>query len=100
MILTMIPQWGRPESAVSVAGDVLTVAGTNYDLGPVPDGGDALWDGPAPFIGRIARIDGEIHATILVHVDDTAAQDQPDAPWVVDASGPVAIPAVRLAGAA
>ncbi len=99
MILTLIPVWGRPEGALSVAGDVLTRDGVAYDLSPVPEGGEGWPAHPAPgedhvFIGPIRRIDGTIHATLIVFPGDDAPQGQ--GPWTVAAGdGPVAIPATR-----
>jgi hypothetical protein len=101
MILTLVPQWGRPETALSAAGDVLTRGGVSYDLSSVPEGGEGWPPLPAPgedhtFIGPIRRIDGVIHATMIVHLGDDAPQDQPDAPWIVEAAdGAVTIPAIR-----
>ena len=97
MILTLSPQAGlpgQPETVISVARDVLTIDGTDYDLSPVPDGGEGKWPG-SPIVGIITRQDGTIHATVIVQLDATAAPDQPDSPWIVEADGPVAIPAVR-----
>lgn len=98
MILTIIPQWGRPESILSVAGDVLTINGEAFDLSPVPDGGEAIAL-PLPghdhvFVGPIRRLDGVIHATIIAHLGPDAAADQPDAPWTVPVvEGRITIPA-------
>ncbi|PWE26519.1 hypothetical protein C4N9_21600, partial [Pararhodobacter marinus] len=88
---------GQAETALSVAGDVLTIDGVAYDLGPVPEGGRATpAPGDHPFIGLITREGGEIHATVRVMLDDTAAPDQPASPWAVTVtSGPVTIPADR-----
>lgn len=98
MHLILSPQMGlpgQPETIIAVAGDVLTIDGTPYDLSPVPEGGDGEWP-DSPFLGRIQRIDGVIHATVLVRLGDTAASDQPDSPWIVpDAEGEVTIPAAR-----
>ena len=98
MHLTLSPQQslpGQPETALHVAGDVLTVDGSPYDLSPVPEGGDGKWP-DSPLIGRIRRVGGVIHATVLVRLGDTAARDQPDDPWVIpDAEGDVTIPAAR-----
>jgi hypothetical protein len=101
MTLTLIPQWGRPETALSVSGDVLTRGTETYDLSSIPDGGEGRPPLPEPgedlvFVGPIRRIDGVIHAALIVHLDDDAPQDQPGAPWVVAAGdGPVTIPAIR-----
>ena len=98
MHLTLSPQVGlpgQPETTLHVAGDVLTIDGTAYDLSPVPEGGEGEWP-DSPFIGPIRRIGGVIHATVLARLGDTAANDQPDSPWVIpNASGAVTIPALR-----
>lgn len=97
MTLTLIPQWSRPEGAIAVAGDVLTVNATAYDLSPIPEGGEAevaLAPGQEHvLIGPIRRIGGVIHATVIAHLGPDAAEDQPGAPWVVTAEdGPVVVP--------
>ena len=98
MILTVKPQVGlpgEPETALHVAGDVLTIDGTAYDLSPISEGGQGEWEG-SPLIGPIRRIDGAIHATVLVRLGATAADEQPDSPWTIEnASGDVTIPAAR-----
>lgn len=90
---------GQPETTLSVAGDVLTIDGTAFDLSPVPEGGEGWPDGDHPFIPPIRRADGVIHATVMVLLGDTAASDQPRDPaiWTIaNADGPVAIPATRV----
>lgn len=97
MILTLSPQRGLPgdpETVLSVAGDVLTIDGTDYDLSAIPEGGEGEWP-DSPLVGVITRQSGVIHATVLVRLGDTAAPDQPDSPWTVEADGPVTIPAAR-----
>ena len=98
MHLTLSPQValpGEPEAALHVAGDVLTIDGTAYDLSPIPEGGQGVWE-DSPLIGPIRRIDGVIHAAVLVRLGATAADDQPDSPWTIEnASGDVTIPAAR-----
>ena len=98
MHLILSPQVGLPghlETTLHVAGDIITIDGTPYDLSPVPEGGEATAK-DSPFIGIITRADGVIHATVLVRLGDTAASNQPDSPWVIeDASGVVGIPAAR-----
>jgi hypothetical protein len=101
MHLTFSPQAGlpgQPETTIHVTGDVLTIDGTAYDLSPVPEGGEGWPDEEAIFEGPIRRVDGVIHATIRVRLDDTAAADQPPDPahWIVpNAEGGVTIPATR-----
>jgi hypothetical protein len=96
MNITLIPQFGRPDTQITVAGDVITIDGVAYDLSPVPEGGEAWPQGAHPFIGPITRTGGVINATLLVHLGDAAADDQPGSPWVIEAaSGEVPIPAAR-----
>ena len=86
---------GQPETTIHVAGDIVTIDGTPYDLSPVPEGGEATAEG-GPFVGKITRVGGVIHATLLARLGDTAADDQPDSPWIIEsATGDVTIPAQR-----
>jgi len=98
MKFTLSPQVGlpgQPETTIHVAGETITIDGTPYDLSPVPEGGEATAE-DAPFIGKITRVDGVIHCTVLAQLDSTAASDQPDSPWVIEtAEGDVEIPAAR-----
>jgi hypothetical protein len=101
MHLTLIAQQGlpsQPEATIQVAGDVLTIDGTAYDLSPVPEGGEGRPEGDTPFVGPITRSGGVIHATVIARLGDTAADFQPPDPahWIIpDAQGPVTIPAIR-----
>lgn len=100
MHLTLSPQTGLPgqaETTLHVAGDVLTIDGTAYDLSPVPEGGSGEWEG-GPFAGRIHRIGGVIHATLRVTLGPDAADDQPPEwdHWTIpNAQGDVSLPALR-----
>ena len=100
MHLTLTPQRGLPDQAettIHVTGDTITIDGTPYDLSPVPEGGEATAE-DSPFVGKITRQNGVIHCTVLVRLGDTAADNQPDSPWVIEnASGDVEIPALRKA---
>jgi hypothetical protein len=89
---------GQPETTLNVAGDVLTIDGTAYDLSPVPEGGEGWPDGETSFVGPIRRIGGVIHATVIARLGDDAASFQPTDPahWIIpDAQGDVTIPAIR-----
>jgi hypothetical protein len=103
MHLSLSPQFGLPgqaDTTLHVAGDVLTIDRADYDLSPVPEGGQGWPEGDTPFVGPITRTGGVIHATVIVRLGDTAAPDQPADPahWVIpDAQGDVTIPAIRLA---
>ena len=98
MQLTLTPQVGlpgQPEMTLHVAGDVLTIDATEYDLSAVPEGGEG-WPDDGPFIGPITRLNGVLRATVLVRLGDTAADDQGPDPWIIqNASGDVVIPAAR-----
>lgn len=102
MQITISPVAGlpdQPETTIAVAGDVITVEGTPYDLASIPEGGTATPEGDHPFVGVITRQAGEIHCTILCLYDPARAEpDQPADPahWTVTvASGPVALPIIR-----
>jgi len=68
---------GQPETALSVAGDTLSVDGVAYDLSPVPEGGLADPVGEHPFVGAITRENGEIRCTVRVVLGDEALPEQP-----------------------
>ena len=80
MKLTLHMQAGLPgdtETTASVAGDILAIDGVEYDLSPVPEGGQAVPEGASPFVGFITRAGGEIAAEILWRYDPaTADPDQ------------------------
>ncbi|UWQ76839.1 hypothetical protein [Leisingera sp. M658] len=89
---------GQSETSASVSGDVITVDGVPYDLSAVPDGGFAEPEGENhPFIGRIERINGELHVQLRwFFFEATAEPDQPVVPPTLTvASGPVPDPIVR-----
>ena len=88
---------GQPATKLHVAGDVLTIDGTPYDLSSVPEGGEGEWP-DSPITGKITRQDGTLHVTVRVVLGDDAESNQPTDPahWVIEnASGDVAIPALR-----
>ena len=87
---------GEPETELHVSGDVLTFDGKPWDFSDIPEGGEGtLDDEDSPFIGPIQRIDGLIHATVLVRVNSTAELCDVSF-WVIpDADGEVYIPVAR-----
>ena len=78
MLIKLSPQASDYETQISVNGDLLTVDGTTYDLSPIPDGGEVGAEEPA--IGKIKRVDGKVHITLLYRYnskDCTLAQRFP-----------------------
>ena len=98
MTLTLIPQLGtpdQPEMTIHVSGDVLTIDGAAHDMAPVSDGDLGIPSPDMPLVGHVERIGGVIHATVIARLGATAADD-PGGPWVIaNATGDVAIPALR-----
>jgi len=100
MKLTLHMQAGLPgaaETTASVAGNILTVDGVEYDLSPVPEGGQAVPEGQSPFVGFITRAGGEIVAEMLWRYD--AATAEPDqgvqSPVVTVTAGALPDPVTR-----
>lgn len=99
MNITLSPIRGLqdcPMTTISVAGEVITIDGTDYDLSGVAEGGEITFP-DTPIIGPVTRTGGVIHCTVLAVLDQTTANNQPTDPahWVVTgASGSVTIPAV------
>ena len=86
MKLTLSPTMGlpdQPETTLHVAGYIITIDGTPYDLSPVPEGGEATAE-DSPFVGKITRINGVINCTVMVQLDSTAADDQGIDPWIIE----------------
>lgn len=98
MHLTLSPQMGllgQSETIISVAGDVLTIDGVDYDCSDIAEGGEQGWP-DSHIIGPVTRTDGVIHATVLTVLGETAKANQPTSPWIIsDAVGDVEIPADR-----
>ena len=78
------------------SGDVLTINGTAYDFGPLPEGAilpraavDCDW-----LASDVERIGGEIHLTlILPHGAHAPEATRHPAPLTLTGDGPVALPA-------
>ena len=100
MQIKLSPQYRSDRLTVSKSGDVLTVNGTAYDFGPLPDGGtlprdavDCEW-----LAFDVERIGGEIHLTlILPHGSNAPETTRFPAPITVTEDGPVALPAYEAA---
>lgn len=94
---------GQPDDEVSVAGDVLTVNGVEYDMSPLQEGDEARFeretdDEPeCPIAGHVRRLGGEIHLHLQFrYATSTAMPDQPQELATVSiASGPLPDPVLR-----
>ena len=78
MLIKLSPQASDYETRISVKGDLLTVDGITYDISPIPEGGEVKAEEPA--IGKIRRVDGKVHITLLYRYnakDCTLAQRFP-----------------------
>jgi len=105
MNITIIPQAATPgatETAVSVAGDILTIDGVAYDLTATPEGGRVSFEPEGgetlPFVGDATRQNGEVSLSILFKFDpSTAEPNQPKELVTLSlTSGPLPDPITRL----
>jgi hypothetical protein len=77
----------------SLAGDVLTINGVEFNFGPLPDGAtlpaeaiDSPW-----IIGPVSRIDGELHLTLLLPYVSDGSHFEPS-PIHVTEDGMIPLP--------
>lgn len=69
MILTIIPQGGRPREGISVFGETLTIGEASFDLSVVTEA-TPVWFSTEPehvFTKHVTRTDGVLSATIIWH---------------------------------
>lgn len=68
MIIHLTPQRREGLLAVNKAGDTLTINGTAFDFGSLPDGATIpAGDVPCDWIaGPVERIDGKLHLTLIL----------------------------------
>lgn len=95
MIINFAPQRRDDALGVVVAGDLLTVNGTEFDFSQLPEGAtlppDAI--GSEFFAGPVERIDGELHLTLLLPHGPNPTPDQAFPQSIhVTADGPVELP--------
>jgi len=94
MQIKLSPIASNKTSQVSVAGEVLTIDGADYDLSVIPDGGQV--EASLPALGVIKRVDGVIELAIVYHYDSELAepmQSTNEADYIVDViSGEVTSP--------
>ena len=101
MIISLTPVRKDATLTLHRAGDVLTVNGTPYDFGPLPEGGllprDAV--GCDWIASDVTRTDGALHLTLILPHGPIPWPVPPEAepvlfpaPIHVTADGPVALP--------
>lgn len=87
----------EPQPAVSIAGDVLTIDGEDFDFSPMPEGGEIGSEHVASdwIIGvNVCRIDGEIRISMPLPIGPDAPEaSRFPAPVIVNSDGPVTLPA-------
>jgi hypothetical protein len=96
MKITLSPQ-RRDDGPISITkqGDVLTIAGTAYDLSQLPDGGTLPQDAvDCPWLaGDINRIDNELELTLLLpHGANAPEQTRFPEPIIDPADGTIELP--------
>lgn len=90
LILNLDPVGDAPETIASIAGTVLTVNGTDYDLTKLPDGATASH----PVLGTVKRSGSEYECTIrLGHGPNAPHETRFPAPIVLENhNGPIELP--------
>lgn len=63
----------------TVAGDVLTYRGIDYDFGPLPEGAEI--EVGAPFEGKVHRNGGVIHAKLIYQYNWNTSEDNQPLNW-------------------
>jgi hypothetical protein len=94
MIIAFTPVRSDETLAAHVAGDVLTVNGTAFDFGPLPEGG-ILPEGACGsdwIAGPVARMGGAIQLTLRLPHGPAAPAARRFPAGVVVAAGPVPLP--------
>lgn len=95
MILTFSPVRQDTPLTLHRKGDVLTINGEAFDLGPLPEGGSlpAAAIASQCFAGEVTRAGGVLHVTlILPHGADAPMEARFPVPMVPDRDGPVDLP--------
>lgn len=94
MILNLIPQFGRPEITVSVAGDVLTIDSEAFDFADLDEGSTL----PAGSVGHelmpmpITRTDGQVIVPLILPIGDRAPIESQSPVTLTVGDGPVTLP--------
>ena len=86
-----------PETQASVAGELITVNGVEYDLAPIPEGGEARPTGDHPFMGPMTRTEGVLRVSLFWFYDTATAEPSqgPERPVLTITSGDVPDPVKR-----
>ena len=94
MILNLRPQFCGGASAVSKAGDVLTVDGESYDFSTIPEGGSIpAFVVPCPWIVEpVTRTGGHIVLTLTIPCGYSPTTIPRPAPLVDPSDGPISLP--------
>lgn len=79
-------------SDVSVAGDVLTIDGTDYDLSLIPEGGNAICEKENVFVGEATRDPKVIYYYDLERYD---ASNLPEQPYTMTVSSGKVLPPLK-----
>lgn len=77
MKIILSPVAGNKTTTVSVSGLVLTIDGVEYDLGAIPDGGQADAEEGSPFVGTLTRDS----VTIRYEYDSMKAEPNQSTDW-------------------
>lgn len=97
--ITLSPMRRDDTLNLSRNGDTLTINGTDFDFGPLPDGAtlpqeavDCEW-----LAGDVERIDGDLHLALILPVgpDSDQAAKFPE-PITVTRNGPVDLPGAEI----
>jgi hypothetical protein len=102
MLIDLVPQRRDGALVLHRAGDVLTVNGTAYDFGPLPEGGTLPAEavGCDWLVGELSRTGGRLRlALILPHGPEAPPQVLFPAPLDLEGDGPVTLPGIEALAA-
>lgn len=103
MHITFSPARRDDALALSRNGDVLTINGTDFDFGPLPDGASLPMAavGCNLLAGDVERIEGVLHLALILPLGRNPSEEArfPD-PITVAGDGPISLPATDIEGAA
>ena len=95
MHITLSPVRMDETLTASLAGDVLTLNGVEFDLSPLPEGATLPAEAIASdwIVGPVSRIDGELHLTLrLPHGQNPSQAVAFPEPVTVTVDGPIDLP--------